>query len=443
MTKENLLKENELKLVLRYIIPSMAGMVGMSMYIFADTFFIANGIGSVGLTALNIALPLFSIFTGTGLLIGIGGATIFSISKGSGDKEKEESTFYVALKIGIISSIIYTIIGLVFSEEIAYLLGASDQTIEMVNTYIRTIFYFIGPFIINNIFLAFIRNDGSPKLTMISMLVSTLGNIILDYVFIYIFNMGMFGAALATGFAPIVSILILSSHFLKDSNTLKIKKITVTMVRIKEIMKSGIASFITEMSSGAVIFFFNIVILKIVGDIGVAAYGIIANVALVAVSIFNGIGQGLQPLISVNFGAKKYKRLKNIIRDGLIIALGLGVIFYAVAVIFQVEITMIFNSENIKELTDITVRGIRIYFSALVIMGVNMTIAMILQSVSKTKESFVISIIRGFIGIILGLVTLPYIFGLDGVWFTVPLAEVITLVVSVVITFKYIKVYNN
>ena len=441
-TKENLLKENELKLVLRYIIPSMGGMVGMSLYIFADTFFIANGIGNVALTALNISLPLFSIFTGTGLLIGIGGATVFSICKGSGNKEREETTFYISIKIGIILSIIYMIIGLAFSEKIAYLLGGSSQTIEMINIYIKTIFFFIWAFILNNIFLAFIRNDGSPKLTMIAMLTSTLGNIIFDYVFIYILKWGMFGAAFATGFSPIVSLIILSTHFMKKNNTLKFKKVKVTIFRVKEIMKGGISSFITEISGGAVIFFFNIVVLKIVGDIGVAAYGIIANVALVAVSIFNGIGQGLQPLISINYGAKKYERLKNIIKYGLIIALGLGTVFYALALIFPREITMMFNSENIEELTILTVRGIKIYFSALVIMGVNMTATIILQSLAKTKESSLISMLRGFVLVIIGLITLPLIFGLDGVWFTVPLTELITLVFTGIIAFKYIKRYN-
>lgn len=442
-TKENLLYENEFKLVLKYIIPSMGGMVGMSLYIFADTFFIANGIGNIGLTALNIALPLFSIFTGTGLLIGIGGATVFSIAKGSGDKEKEESIFYTVIKIGIILSIIYMIVGLLFSRQISSMLGGSDQTIEMVNTYIRAIFMFIWAFILNNIFLAFIRNDGSPKLTMVAMLISTFGNIILGYIFIYFFNWGMWGAAVATGFSPVVSLAILSTHFLKKNNTLKIKKVKSTLSSIKEIIQSGIASFITEMSSGAVIFFFNIVVLQIVGDIGVAAYGIIANVALVAVSIFNGIGQGLQPLISINYGAKKYKRVKNIIKHGISIALGLGVFFYVVTLIFPREITMIFNSENIGELTTLAVNGIKIYFSALVIMGVNMTIAIILQSVSKTKESSIISMSRGFIFVIIGLLILPVIFGLDGVWFTVPLAELITLIVSILVTSKYFNIADS
>ena len=438
-TKENLLTENELKLVLRYIIPSMGGMIGTSLYIFADTFFIANGIGSLALTALNISLPLFNIFNGTGLLIGIGGATFFSICKGSGDKEKEETVFYTSIKMGIILSIIYMIIGLIFTEKISYLLGASAQTIEMVNNYIRTIFFFIWAFILNNIFLAFIRNDGSPKLTMIAMLTSTLGNIILDYVFIYIFRWGMFGAALATGIAPIVSLLILSFHFFNKNNTLKLKMVKFTIFRVKEIMERGIASFITEISGGTVIFFFNIVVLKIVGDIGVAAYGIIANVALVAVAIFNGIGQGLQPLISINYGAQKYKRLKKIIKYGLSIALGLGIIFYIIALVFPREITMMFNSENIEELTNLTVHGIRIYFSALVIMGVNMTAAITLQSLAKIKESSIISMLRGFVLVIIGLITLPLIFGLDGVWLTVPLSDLITLIISSIIAFKYIK----
>ena len=442
-TKENLLTENELKLVLRYIIPSMGGMIGTSLYIFADTFFIANGIGSLALTALNISLPLFNIFNGTGLLIGIGGATFFSICKGSGDKEKEETVFYTSIKMGIILSIIYMIIGLIFTEKISYLLGASAQTIEMVNNYIRTIFFFIWAFILNNIFLAFIRNDGSPKLTMIAMLTSTLGNIILDYVFIYIFRWGMFGAALATGIAPIVSLLILSSHFFNKNNTLKLRMVKFTIFRVKEIMERGIASFITEISGGTVIFFFNIVVLKIVGDIGVAAYGVIANVALVAVAIFNGIGQGLQPLISINYGAQKYKRLKKIIKYGLSIALGLGIIFYIIALVFPREITMMFNSENIEELTNLTVHGIRIYFSALVIMGVNMTAAITLQSLAKIKESSIISMLRGFVLVIIGLITLPLIFGLDGVWLTVPLAELITLVVSTMIALNILRKQNS
>lgn len=431
--KEQLLKGKESTLFFKYIFPSVFGMVGMSLYIFADTYFIANGIGSIGLTALNVAIPLFSILTGLGLLIGIGGGTIFSIAKGSGDLKRQNESFSIALSLGIVCGIIITIVGILFSRQISLALGASEQVIDLVNVYVKTIFVFSIAFITNHIIAAFVRNDGAPKLAMIAMLLSTLANIVMDYILIYPLDLGIFGAAAATAVSPVVSIAILLLHFILKNNSFKYRRIKPKIKDILEVVKGGISSCITELCSGIVIFIFNIVILNLKGDIGVAAYGIISNVALIAIAVFNGLCQGIQPLISINYGAEKYDRLKNFVKYGIVTSLILGLMFYAVGFFYPYEITMLFNSENIKELTDLTVRGIGIYFISLIIMGVNMTIIMILQSISRAKEALILSLSRGFFAILIGLIILPQLFGLDGVWITAIFAEVVTLLIAVVI----------
>lgn len=433
------LKDNILKDFAKYVSLNVISMIGMSFYILADTFFIANGVGSIGLTGLNLVLPLWSLVSGIGLMIGMGAGIRYSIQRGKNNEKGANRVFTHAILMGLIIGIIITIIGLIFSYDIVRILGADEIVAPLAGDYLKTLLSFSCIFILNNIVTAFVRNDNEPNLAMIAMILGSLSNIVLDYVFIFPLKLGMFGAALATGTTPILSLLILSIHFIRKKNNFKIIKCKFSLLDIKTIISLGIPSFITEFSSGIIILLFNFTILGISNNTGVAAYGIIANLALIVVSIFTGIAQGIQPIISKSYGEGKIKNTKTIFKYGLITAISLGIGCYFVGIKFSEEIVNLFNSEGDKVLLSMAIEGIRVYFIAFIIMGINIVTTSFFASINKAKESFIISIMRGLIVVIPLILLLPKLFGMTGVWLTIPLTEVITLIISIIFYLKYRK----
>lgn len=197
--------------------------------------------------------------------------------------------------------------GLLFPYQIAALLGADESILPLTGIYLRILLMFAPMFMLNNLLICFVRNDKKPQLSMAAMLVGSLSNIVLDYVFIFPLGLGMAGAAFATGVAPVVSMLILSRHFRRKENQFHLCRIRPSLKRIRDISALGVSALIVEVSSGIVMIVFNFLILKDSGNLGVAAYGILANIALVLISIFTGISQGVQPILSSCFGKKKPK----------------------------------------------------------------------------------------------------------------------------------------
>ena len=426
----DLLNDNVSGIFFKYLIPSIGGMLGTSLYVLADTYFVANGIGSTGLAALNISIPIMNLFNGLGLLFGIGGATALSISKGRKKYNELNDIFTDSITLCLITGILLTLIGLLFLNPIVSLLGGSPDTFSMAKEYLKVIFTFTIAFFLNSTMTVIVRNDGAPKLAMWGMLSGTISNIFLDYIFIFIFGWGMWGAAFATALSPIISLCILSTHFIKKNNNINFKLPSININRIQRIISNGLSSFVTELSSGIVIFAFNTVILALKGDIGVAAYGIIANISLICASIFTGVGQALQPITSVNHGAGKTKRVEEALKFAIFTALSLGVIFLLIGYVFPETITSLFNKDNNPELTAITVKGIYLYFIAFIFMGLNIVVISYLQSIENAKTSTIISMCRGLIFILIGLFILPPFMNIHGVWLTMPFAEIGTIVLS-------------
>ena len=291
-------KNSHLRDFARYASLNVLGMIGVSCYILADTFFVAKGMGADGVTALNIAIPIYSLIHGTGLMIGMGGATKFAIYKSQGRDEAGSRVFTCALLMALVIGAIYFLGGAFFSMPLAKLLGAKGSVVGMTNTYLKVLMMFGPFFVLNDTFNCFIRNDGNPKLSMAAMLTGSFSNIILDYVFIFPLDMGIFGAILATGLSPVISLCILSIYKFRKKNSFHIVRTRHEGRTFGGILSIGVQSLITELSSGIVVLAFNIIILGLAGNTGVAAYAVIANTSIVAVSIFTGIAQGGQPLIS-------------------------------------------------------------------------------------------------------------------------------------------------
>ena len=405
MTKYS--EDNIIKEFSKYVSLNVISMIGMSFYILADTFFIANGVGSIGLTALNLVLPLWSLVSGIGLMIGMGAGIRYSIQRGKNNEKGANRVFTHAILMGLIIGIIITAIGLSFSYDIVRILGADDIVAPLAGDYLKTLLSFSCIFILNNIVTAFVRNDNEPNLAMIAMIIGSLSNIVLDYIFIFPFKLGMFGAALATGTTPILSLLILSLHFIRKKNNFKVIKCKVNLLDIKTIISLGVPSFITEFSSGIIILLFNFTILGISNNTGVAAYGIIANLALIVISIFTGIAQGIQPIISKSYGEGKIKNTKTIFKYGLITSISLGIGCYFIGFKFSKEIVNLFNSEGDKVLLSMAIEGIKVYFIAFIIMGINIVTTSFFASINEARESFIISIMRGLIVVIPLIISLP------------------------------------
>lgn len=429
----NILNDNIYKTFIKYVSLNIMSMLGLSLYILADTYFISNGVGSDGLVALNLVLPAYSLINGVGLLLGMGGATRFSISLGKNHPDKCEQIFTQVIYWGLGIGIIITIIGIFFSKNIVKFLGASSSILPLANSYLKTVMCLSLGFIINNIIVCFVRNDSNPNLAMLAMLTASGSNIILDYVFIYPMKLGMFGAAFATALAPLFSMLVLSIHFFKKKNTFKLFKGSMIKNEVKPIILSGIPSFITELSSGVVILIFNMIILNLEGNMGVGAYGIISNISLVCVSIFTGIGQGIQPIISINFGANKLKNITKTFYCALFLSIILGLSFYILGLSFNSEIISIFNSDGNLQLAKIASRGISLYFLAFILMGINIVSTSLFTSISMPKEGFIISILRGFIIIIPTVLALSFIYKIEGVWLSMPITEAITLILCIIL----------
>ena len=436
---------NILHLFIKYVSLNVLGMIGLSCYILADTFFVARGIGSDGLTALNIAIPIFNFVNGIGLMLGMGSATKYAILKAQ-NKDSEANIVFTNSLIYILAiAVLFIIISIFFTSHIAYILGAEGNIHTMTNIYIKMVLLFSPMFMLNNVLLGFVRNDNHPRLAMIAMLMGSLFNIIFDYIFIFPFNMGIFGAVLATVFSPVVSILILSILFVKKENTFFIVKPNISFRKFFEISSLGISFLITEVSSGFVILAFNIIILNIAGNVGVAAYGITANIALVIIAIFTGMGQGVQPIISINYNNED--NINKIYKYAIILSSSISVIVYIITYLFANEITSVFNRDNIEELQRISVNGLRIYFTAFVFVGYNIVTCVYFSAKDKAKPAFIISILRGFIFIIPSIFILSSVFKMTGVWLSFPAAEILTSIFSLIFFIrsrnKFINNINN
>lgn len=431
----NLLKDNVYKIYFKYFFPTICAALSTSVYILFDTIFIGQGVGSKGLTALNISLPIYSIYFGTGLLIGIGGSTLMSIEKGRGCQDKADKIFTLSFILGIILATIYCIIGFVFLEEIALILGATKEIMPFVKEYMVIVIIGTIPFVMGSVMAPFIRADKAPKKAMFAVVFSGFLNIILDYIFVFPLNMGMRGAAIATVFSYTISCLILLTHLLSKNNTLRFKKEFYKLSYIIKIIRCGLPSLFIEVSLGFVIFIFNIQILKIIGNDGVTAYSIISNTAMIVVAVFNGISQTIQPLVSINVGANLKDRAFKLRNLGLFTALLIGVVFFIICTLFPQQIVRIFVKPS-EIVLSIAINSIRIYSTAFIIMGINMVTGAYFQSIELAKESFIIAFSRGLLFVSICVFILPIFFGVNGVWISVPIGELLTLIITFVLLKK-------
>ena len=423
----------------RYTMLSILGTLGVSCYILAYTFFVSVGLGTKGLAALNLAIPVYNFIHGTGLMLGMGGAARFSVSKSQNKQGQVDSIYSNTVHLAVIFSALFFVLGLFFAGNLATVLGADHQIYDMTTVYIKWLLIFAPAFIFNDVFLCFVRNDGSPQLSMTAMLIGSFSNILLDYIFIFPLKMGLFGAVFATGLSTIISMAFMSPHWLKQKNTFHMVKEKFRGNMAKKTIALGLPSLIAQVSSGVVMIVFNMLILNLEGNVGVAAYGVVANISLVVLGIYTGIAQGVQPLLSDFYGRNERTGIRKVLHYAMWTMLIFSLVIYGLLFVFTRSVTSVFNSEHNQELQNIAVTGLKIYFLSNVFAGYNTILATYFISVEKAVPAQVLSILRGFLLMIPVVFISSYLWKMTGVWAAYPLTEMLASVIGYILYRRYNK----
>jgi len=412
----------------KYVLQNVAGMIGVSVYILADTFFISASAGADGITVLNLALPIYGLIFAMGSMIGVGTATRFGIKKAQGQKEVD-TYFLHAIFWDLIVSIPFVLTGIFAPKTVLKIMGGDPMIMELGESYMRIILIAAPAFMLNYIFTAFARNDQAPTIAMIGSLSGSLFNIVFDYIFMFPMGMGMTGAALATALSPVVTMTICSTYYLGKTCSVRFKWRTPSLKLLLSCCQLGISGFVGEMASAITTVIFNMLLLSITGNIGVAAYGIVANLSLVAMAIFNGVSQGTQPLLSRSFGLGDEENLRKLLRWGLCVTIAVEAVLIAAAWGFTEEFVAIFNSEGNETLRYYAFDAMRLYFLGYLAAGINVMLISYFSATGQARPAFVASMLRGAVAISVCAIIMAFLWGINGVWLSFLAAEVLTLLV--------------
>lgn len=424
--------KNVFKDFLKYVSFNIFGQMAYSCYTLADTFFVSADLGANGLTALNLAFPVFCFMNGTGLMIGMGAGIRYSLLRSRSDSRRADHVFTNAVYMAVFFAVIFSLSGMFLSGAIAKALGADETVFDMTNTYLQVMLLFSPAFLANNLLQCFVRNDGNPSLSMIAMFTGSMSNVVLDYIFIFPFHMGIFGAILATGLSPVISIIVLSSYFIRRKNNFHFVKSLPNKKEALKIISNGIPSLVTELSSGVVMLVFNFIILRLEGNTGVAAFGVITVVSLVVVAIYTGLSQGIQPIISRHYGTREAANVKAIRKYAMLTMLLISGVVYGMIFQNAPQIAIAFNSEKDELLQKLAVAGLKLYFLACPITGFNIVTVTYFTSTECPRPAQIISCLRGFFILIPMVFMLSSVLGITGVWLAYPLTECAVALVGAV-----------
>lgn len=429
MRVQHLLQERPHRLFFHYLGPSISATMVTSIYILVDTIMIGRGIGAGGLAALNLLLPLVSIDMAVGMLFGVGGGVLMSVSNGAGEQEKAQMWFSTAL-VGCVASAILLDVGMyAFFEPMAWALGARESTIAMVRAYGHILVLGSPCFVLSSFLQVFVRNDHAPRRAMAGVLIGAVLNIVLDYWFIFPMQMGMFGAAAATILANTVTACVIALHFFSAKNTMHFCWRAVRLSAFRRIVACGVSSFMLEAANALLMLVFNLQLLRYMGETGVVVYGIISNCVIVALSLFNGVAQASQPLMAANFGAQQMGRVREFFRYGILSAVAIGVALCAMGQAFPQYLVSIFV-EPTPQLLEMGVPAIRSYFWALLLMGCNIFLTTYFQSIVQPNKAICLGLLRGVVFSLALLFIFPAWLGSDAIWWVVPANEMLSLLVA-------------
>ncbi len=417
------------KTLFRYVMPAILTNACIFLFTVIDGIFVGQGVGSDALGAVNIAMPLVMIATAVNMLTSIGGVTVAAIRLGRGEKEGANQAFMHSLTANLIFAVIMTALCVFFTEPLAKMLGANAQYIPLAKAYIFWWGLFAIPCALSLNFQSFCRNDGSPMLVGAATALSTVLNILLDWLFVFPLQMGIMGAALATGISQTVSMLIVLMHFILRKGDLRIRRFKPESKLFRKVLFRGLPEMIAQFATPVTTICMNHVLMAQLGDIGINAFSIISYIASLTMSVLAGASEGLQPLFGQSYGAKEEKDLKYYFRSGIVICLVGSSLIVLISILLAAPICSLFGASG--EMLEYTVKYLPQYAWAFIIAGINTLISAYLYSTKRSNYAIVLNIARSLVlntAVILGLSAL---LGSGIVWFTFGISECVVLILAI------------
>jgi putative MATE family efflux protein len=421
MEKENMLKE-----FFKYAVPSALAMFISSLYTVVDGIFVGQGVGDLALAAVNIVLPFTVMLFGLASMFAIGGGALVSKNIGAKNIDRAVSIFRQVFKFLLIVSGIISIICIIFTEQIVTILGATPSLKGLSVEYLRFYAIFCIPNLIGIVLSSFVRNDGRPKLAMISTIAGAITNIILDYVFIFKFGLGIKGAAIATGLGQIVTVSVLLPHFIMKKGYLTFGNVKISKSDLKEFCLIGFPSFFAQGSYSIMVLIHNIVLVKFIGEIGISAYSIINYITTNIYMVLYGLTLGVQPLISYNFGKKDGEKMLGFFKITCISSTLISGFSVVICFMFGPTLISIFTADPV--IANIAYTALRIASISYFVVGINLNTLVYFQALETPKYSNLSCLLRSVIYLPISLILLYKVFGVNGIWAGTILSESLTFI---------------
>lgn len=421
--------------LVRYIFPALGGLFVTYLYNMVDGIFVGQGVGAAALGAVNIAVPFITFVVALTAMFPMGGATVVAIRMGRGDKDGANHAFMSAFLLTLLVAVLLMAVGMVFSQQIVDLSGAKNLSAEMREMSAQYLFYcsaFSIPMLIGTCLSVFVRNDGSPTLSFVGMCVGAVANIFLDWLFIFPLQMGIIGAAVASGLGQVLSVLVLLAHFLRKKGDLRIRVFKFSGGLMAKVCKRGIPEAVTQLTTPVTALCYNLMLAHLVGDIGISTFSVLSFIYSLANAMLSGVAQGLQPLWGQCYGRKDTDGMKWYFRSGLLINIVRSVFIYGGLFFFDVPVIRIFNKE--PELIETASAALPLFALSFIPMALNLIYTAYFFSTKRTATANAIAISRGVAIKALMVFCLPLIFGAEAIWIAPFVMETITLAAAIVLS---------
>lgn len=423
------------KMLLRFVLPSIVMMVFTSIYGVVDGLFVSNFVGKSAFAAVNLVMPFIMIFGGIGFMFGTGGSALVAKTMGEGDDRRANRYFTMMIAATLISGVVISVVGIAYMEPISVFLGADEDMLPDCVLYGRIVIGFNTAYMLQNVFQSFFITAERPKLGLAVTVAAGVTNMVLDALFMAVFHWGVAGAAIATGISQIVGGVLPLVYFLRPNTSLL--RLTKTRLELRPVLKAsgnGASELVSNVTASVVGMLYNFQLLRLAGQDGVSAYGVLMYVNFIFAAIFIGYSIGCAPIVSYHYGAGNHDELKGLLRKSVRLMSGGGILMVGVAQALALPLARLFVGYDVA-LCDMTVHAFRISTLAFVLVGFNIFASSFFTALNDGVVSAVISFLRTFIFKLSAVLLLPLLWGLDGIWWAEVTAEVCAFVLSVAFLF--------
>lgn len=423
---------------LKFVFPSIVTMIFLSFYTTIDGFFVSRFVNSDALASINIVIPITCVVFGIAIMLAVGSGALVGIKLGEKDKEGANQLFSFITVVLLIIGILLTILFIVFLEPILQFLGTTDRLYKYSKTYGLTTVLMIIPMMLKLYFECYTRVDGNPKIGLIMSSVGLVLNIVFDFLFIVVLEMGILGAGLGTYVAITISAIVGVIYFFSKKSILKFRKPKMDIKVLFNTCYNGSSEMFTELSTGITTLLFNKSILQFCGENGIAAMSIIIYMYYFFTALYFGVSVGISPIISYNFGSKNQEKIDESLKHSFVTIIWSSIAIFIVSMFLGKYIIQIFTQD--QNVYNIALYGIRLFSYAFLIAGLNIFISGYFTAVGNGQISAIISVLRSLIFVVGAIIILPKIIGVSGIWLSIPVAELSTILFSAMF---YIKKGRN